>query len=159
MCGRERILLCQMKNKHILISWTDTFLILCLFPPSWSSCEWVGVDFGASCEPPLSPVFACLHYDTSLPLSVSAPSHQGGDSHHLPPGKWQSAEASPKKGRIASANLLVSTLFDVVLEDAECIRKWNIGNYKSCTAEYLPWWTSCDTCCDTCHPRLILNKW
>ena len=155
ICGTERILLCQMKNKYILISWADTFLILCLFPPSRRSCEWVGVDFGASCEPPLSPVFACLHYDTSLPLSVSASTHQGGDSHRLPPGKWQSAEASPKKGSIASANLLVSTLFDVVLEDAECIRKWNIGNYKSCTAEYLPWWTSCDTC----HPRLILKKW
>ena len=96
-----------MDEKHGSSCWADKFPIVCIFPPSWSSCEWVGVDFGATYEPPLSPVFACLHYDTSLPLSVSAPTHQGGDSHHLPPGKWQSAEPSPKKGSIASANLLV----------------------------------------------------
>ena len=57
-----------MDEKHGSSCWADKFPIVCIFPSSWSSCEWVGVDFGASCEPPLSPVFACLHYDTSLPL-------------------------------------------------------------------------------------------
>ena len=68
---------------------------------------------------------------TSLPLSVSAPTHQGGDSHHVPPGKWQSAEASPKKGSIASANLLV----------VHYLLLFILHSY------------------DTCHPRLIFKKW
>ena len=81
-------------------------------------------------------MFALRHL--SFPPSVSAPTHQGGDSHHLPPGKWQSAEASPKKESIASANLLVSTLFAVVLEDAECIRKWKLETIKAAPQSTYP---------------------
>ena len=56
-----------MKNKYILISWADTFLILCLFPPSRRSCEWVGVDFGVVSLLCLQ----CLHVCITTPLSLS----------------------------------------------------------------------------------------